>query len=87
VVYWQGKVRALSLLFAASAASGLISAQSASAQKAATSQELVERKEAVESYRLCDKNKNEGYLGAGACKDGTPNLSAVLPAEACVNRD
>jgi len=87
VVYWQGKVRALSLLFAASAASGLTSAQSASAQKAAMSRELVERKEAVESYRLCDQDKNEGYLGAGLCKDGTPSLKAVLPAEACVNRD
>lgn len=87
VVYWQGKVRALSLLFAASAASGLTSAQSAPVQKAAMSRELVERKEAVESYRLCDQDKNEGYLGAGLCKDGTPNLKAVLPAEACVNQD
>jgi hypothetical protein len=87
VVYWQGKVRALSLLFAASAASGLTSAQSPSAQKAAMRRELGERKEAVESYRLCDQDKNEGYLGVGLCKDGTPNLKAVLPAEACVNRD
>jgi hypothetical protein len=86
VVYWQGKVRVLSLLFAASAASGLISAQSASARKDAISQQLAERREAVESYRLCD-HKTEGYVDAALCKDGTPNLKAVLPVEGCVNRD
>jgi hypothetical protein len=76
-VYWQGRIRALSLLFAASAA----------AQKDRAQSELGQRREAVESFRLCDTNKPAGYRDARLCKDGEPTTPMALPTAACVNQD
>ena len=75
-VYWQGKIRALSLLFAASAA----------ALKDHPQRELGLRREAVESFRLCDTNKPTDR-DARSCKDGEPTAPTALPTAACVNQD
>jgi hypothetical protein len=87
VVYWQGKVRALSLLFAASAAAQFTSASTDKREQAVPDRKLAERREAIESFRLCDTNKAAGHLNAGLCKAGEPSSAITLPSEACVNQD
>jgi hypothetical protein len=87
VIYWQGKVRALSLLFAASAGARLASVQTGTAEKAGPDRELAERREAIESFRLCDTNKTGGHLDAPSCKDGEPTLGNASASQACVNQD
>lgn len=84
VVYWQGKARPLTLLFAASAAAR---AQSSHAHRKEIEEELSHDREAVESYRLCDTNKSRGYVDAGFCKQGELKHGSVDPEAACVNQD
>jgi hypothetical protein len=87
VVYWQGKVRALSLLFAASAAAQFTSASTDNREQAIPDRKFAERREAIESYRLCDTNKPAGHLNADLCKAGEPGAAITLPSEVCVNQD
>jgi hypothetical protein len=84
VVYWQAKVRPLTLLFAASAAARV---QSSHAQRKEIEEELSHDREAVESYRLCDTNKSRGYVDAGFCNQGELKHGSVDPKAACVNLD
>ena len=84
VVYWQGKVRSLTLLFAAGAASRL---KSVSARNADIHEELSWDREAVESFRLCDTNKSRGYIDPGFCKNGELGQASADPRKVCVNQD
>lgn len=84
VVYWQGKARTLTLLFAAGAASRL---KSVTAPYADIPEYLSQDREAVESFRLCDTNKNRGYVDAGFCRNGALKQGSVDPSEVCVNQD
>jgi len=87
VVYWRGSVRALSLLFAASASARMASSQPDANKKAAPNKELEERRETIESYRLCDADKPAGHLDKGFCKDGEPSKGIPPTSQACVNQD
>jgi len=76
VVYWQGKVRAVSLLFAAE-----------KSVSGGSDRGIEDLREVVESFRLCDGNKAGGFLDANSCKDGEPKNSGIAPSTACVNQD